>query len=147
MVVTVTHFHFKNLSMTFFLKAICKNNYNIPILSRTASVQTQISPDETAKRRSVYLVSSLDRILSLPQEVSSKAHLDSYIIQFSTDIETKWYIRRVNTVSSLPFSWHSIQKEKQTCICTDFNFCPNDLYLCIHFCVCVSYNFASNFII
>lgn len=75
--------------MTFFLKAICKNNYNIPILSRTASVQTQISPDETAKRRSVYLVSSLDRILSLPQEVSSKAHLDSYIIQFSTDIETK----------------------------------------------------------
>ena len=50
MVVTVTHFHFKNLAMTFFLKAIFKNNYNIPILSRTASVQTQISPDETAKQ-------------------------------------------------------------------------------------------------
>ena len=49
-VVTVTHFHLKNLAMTFFLKAICKSNYNIPILSRTASVQTQISPGETAKQ-------------------------------------------------------------------------------------------------
>ena len=76
--------------MIFFLKAISINNYNTPVLSSsTASVQIQVSPGETAKWQNVYLVSSLDRTLFLPPEVSSQAHLDSYRLQLSTDPETK----------------------------------------------------------
>lgn len=103
-------FQHKNLCNDFFLKLFNKNNYNIPILSGTI-VQTD-KPRWTAKQaKSCWCF--LDETLSLPQKCPQSLHLDSYKIQFSTDPETKWYIRRVNTVSSLPFFKYSIKRKKQ----------------------------------